>query len=173
MYQLSNDQVQKCEEIPTPEVGAPSPFFVGREHSVVIGYFISKHDPRWEERYTTIWTDSDEKVIEECNAIVRFDEVIAHYFGKPSEETIPGHPLYDCGLERFTAYEVIESSWIKAQKKMDSVSPGHGRANFNLYRHYFIGFHDSSVECIAKSATVKIQFGDISYTDLSEFLNES
>lgn len=173
MYEVINDRVERCDELPAPEGGAPNPFYLGLEGTIVLAYRMCKQDPRWEEKWTTLWTDSDEKVIEACFAVVRFNGVLAHYSGAPSEEATPGHPLYERGLERLTASEVFESSWIKAQKQMDSVSPSHANANFDLYRHFYIGFHESSFECIAINTTVKSHYGDIDFTDLVALLNES
>lgn len=69
MYEVINDRVERCDELPAPEGGAPNPICLGLEGTIILAYRMCKQDPRWEERWTTLWTDSDEKVIEECIAI--------------------------------------------------------------------------------------------------------
>ena len=82
-------------------------------------------------------------------AIVEFDGVKAHCFGMPNDEALPGHPLFDRGLGAGPAYEVRNSSWIRALERMNRVHPSHHPNLYSRCRHFIIPFHDTTFECVA------------------------
>lgn len=75
-------------------------------------------------------------------------------FGHPNDEALPGHPLYDRGMEGYGIYEVIHSSWVEKHLQIN-------RVHFPNYqwtgRHFMFTFHDSTFECIAADLFVEVE----------------
>ncbi|HSK46179.1 MAG TPA: hypothetical protein VLA83_20075, partial [Candidatus Binatia bacterium] len=69
---------------------------------------------------------------------------------------INGHPLLKNGLEAYGAFQVLNSPWAKQLEEMNSVHPGHRAGAYLELSHYILTFHDSTLECIARSFEVQI-----------------
>lgn len=89
-------------------------------------------------------------------AIVRFVHPQTHMFGWPNDEAINGHPLHKNGLDAYSAYEVLNSPWVKQLEQRNSVHPRHRAGAYLKLPHYILTFHDSTLECIARSFEVQI-----------------
>jgi hypothetical protein len=87
--------------------------------------------------------------------VVRFKRARAHFFGPPNDEAFGGHPLAERGLEPYSVFEVLSSSWIRALEQMNSVHPQHRPESFESYRHFILAFHDTTFECIADGFTIE------------------
>jgi hypothetical protein len=73
MYIPKDDVVIEITEFPRASVGAPCPLIFADGSAVWLAYYIAEGDPRFEEKYSKIWTDSDELCIEDCFAVVRMN----------------------------------------------------------------------------------------------------
>jgi hypothetical protein len=130
MYSIDRkDQVIEREDIPVPHAGVPDPIIVAAEHRAVLAY--------------------------ECSvstgggfAIVRFNGDV--YFGGPNDEALGGHPLAARGLRSYSAYEVLNSSWIRLKESRNRVHHRHDPAMFRNLRHIVITFHDSLIEFVTR-----------------------
>jgi hypothetical protein len=94
-------------------------------------------------------------------AVVTFSQVYAHMFGPPNDEAFSGHPLASRGLTPYAAFEVEQSSWLRALQRMNSVHPYHRPEQFAQYKHFILSFHDSTFECIAASFEVALCRGSV------------
>ena len=77
-------------------------------------------------------------------------------FGAPTEETLPGHPLYENGLKGHgcAVFEVLASSWVRhmlAQRRVCFPEERGGQG-----RHFVFTFHDGTLECVAFELRVKL-----------------
>jgi hypothetical protein len=140
------DRVVELTAVPQSSVGAPLPLVLSDDSTTVLAYLLEDSDPEWDGK--TIRPVTPES--EEPAALIRFHLCRALYFGSPNDETLAGHPLYARGLGYYGAYEVLESSWIRALERMDRVHPSHNPARFRQLRHFIWAFHDSTFECIAE-----------------------
>ena len=128
------DQLRELADIPQMEPGAPSAVILANEQKCAVAYVRR-------EKNSSPWSSN------EAIAIALFD-AHWHYSGSPNEEALNGHPLYPYGLRSYAAYEVLNSSWIRALERINRVHPRHEAARFTKLRHFILTFHDSTFECI-------------------------
>jgi hypothetical protein len=161
LYKVDRDEVWPIERFPWPDAGAPCPLVLANEQSVWLAYYVDKRDSLFEEKFSKIWTDSDELCIEESVAIIHFKSPRIHVFGDPSEEAIDGHPLRELGLERCSVAEVLNSSWILELDRIDSLTHPEWATQRRLQqRHFIFTFHDSTFECVAQDLSFSIRHGE-------------
>ena len=129
-----NDQLRELTDIPHMEPGAPSPLILADERRCAVAYLRREENP-------SPWSSN------EAIAIVVFYAHL-HYSGNPNDEALSGHPLYPHGLESYAAYEVLNSSWIRALERMNRVHSSHNAERFAKLRHFILTFHDSTFECV-------------------------
>lgn len=146
MNPVGDDQVIELTSMPPPDPGAPIPLLFADEHHLVVAYYASARIEPW---VTTFDKAPVIGLSEENVAAVRFDRCYSHMFGPPNDEAFSGHRLYDKGLRPYSFCEVRHSSWIRGLERMNSVHPYHDPRMFDLYRHFVIAFHDSTLECVA------------------------
>src|SRR5262249_49947003 len=128
------DRVISYPAIPTPEVGAPLPLVASDESTVAVAFV------------------ADNRSV----VVVRFPGFAAYMFGQPNDEAFTGHPLESQGLEPYSAYEVVSSSWIRSLERQNSVHPQHDPQKYARLKHFVIAFHDSTLECVAETALVSV-----------------
>lgn len=160
MYQVDDrDRVIELTDLPQSSVGAPIPVVVGDEYSVAVAYYLQETPEGWDG--TTIRavgpTDADELLV-----IVHFKRSSAYFSGPPNDEAFDGHPLAGRGLEPYGVFEVLDSSWIRAMERMNSVHPNHSPALFSDLRHIILTFHDSVFECAAREFDIHLSRGSAS-----------
>src|SRR3990172_7483568 len=56
-------------------------------------------------------------------ALVEFEHCIAHKFGIANDEVHYGLPLYERGLEHYSAHTVENSTWLDEIKQINKVHP--------------------------------------------------
>ena len=82
---------------------------------------------------------------------MRFAVTRATSLGAPNDEAFAGHPLASRGLHPYGAFEILDSSWVRALERMNRVHSRHTPAMFAAYRHFVLTFHDTTFECVAES----------------------
>jgi hypothetical protein len=134
MYVVDDrDQVIPCNDAPSP--GVPTNVIVvAGSRDVMLSYESGPGGVR--------------------RALVAFEHARTHYLGSPNDETLHGHPLRKRGLGFYGAFEVVNSSWIRALEQMNSVHPRHDPSRFEELRHFIFTFQDVTFECIAKQVKV-------------------
>ena len=132
MYSVDElDRAVPLDTIPKPEVGAPSPVLRADEREASISYFT---------RGTTPDANDDPFVS------VTFRGYNTLMFGQPGDDSLHRHPLYERGLNYYGAFEVEQSSWVRALGQMSEYPAASGSARL---RHFVLAFHDSTFECAA------------------------
>jgi hypothetical protein len=78
-------------------------------------------------------------------------------FGFPNDEVVHGHP---CGadLMGYRVHIIHESPWLQELRQIEAVHPQVDEHPFAESRHYFLTFHDSSLEAIATDLVVVDSF---------------
>ena len=134
MYSVDErDEVVALEGVPVPDAGAPAPRLAADEHEARVTYFVRGRD--------------------NDPVTVTFAGLYALAFGPPNDEAFGAHPLADRGLGPYGAFEVRDSSWVRALERLNRVHPAHRPEAFDRLRHFVVAFHDTTFECVATSAS--------------------
>lgn len=158
MYAVGpNDTVVELADMPGPSTGAPLPALVVTEGNLLLSYRAAANPPGWDgTRPISVSRKTPSRLLR-----IRFERAVSHMFGAPNDEVLAGHPLYERGLRHYGAYEVKDSSWIRALEEMNSVHPSHSSNIFRSCRHFIITFHDSTFECVANGYQVTEHDGSL------------
>jgi hypothetical protein len=149
-----HDRVVEQDELPKPSVGAPLPFVMSNDNSLILGY-----------RTRTLGSvEAEPRIVDgqsagELIAFVQFRGHLAFHFGYPNEEAFAGHPLFSRGLRPHSIAQIQNSSWIRDLESQNTIHPGHDPNQFKKLKHYVFAFHDSTFECIATGHDVVIRVG--------------
>lgn len=136
-------------------VGAPFPHVISCGLKTDLLFYIGTNRPDWDETANRIQVlDSQSK---EYVARIQFN-TYAIRFGGINDEVLHGHPLYEHGLESYEMHEIKNSSWIKEQKKINSVHPNFKNELpfWDLRKHYIFTFHNDIFECIAENYDIQV-----------------
>ena len=81
-------------------------------------------------------------------------------FGFPNDEVVHGHP---CGTDLMHdgVHVIHNSPWLAELRSIESVHPGAADHPLAVSRHFFLTFHDSSLEAIATGLSVVGSFGSM------------
>jgi len=150
MYTVDDrDRVVEWDLPPQSSPGSPVPELVSSEFDLALAYYLDDLDTeRYGKPQDVHGAENDDLV-----AVLRFDlGPYAFFFGPPNDEAFSGHPLEPRGLGPYGTYEVVESSWIRALERMNSVHHQHDTEGFlDGLHHFVVSFHDSTFECVARS----------------------
>jgi hypothetical protein len=147
------EKLQRLTDLPQSSVGAPCPLVFATEHALYVTFYLNDVDPTWDG--TTVKVVGPHTT-NEPSIIVKFDRVTAHYFGMPNDEGISGHHLYPLGLEPYSYYTVLNSSWRDELEKMNKVHPYHKKAHYDDIKHFIFTFHDTTLEVFARTYSAEI-----------------
>jgi len=87
--------------------------------------------------------------------ILRFQLCTQTIFGRPNDEIVHRHRLWEKGLKNIRDFgEVLESEWLADIVHRNSAHPRHKPSLFDKKRHFIVLFRDSTFECIANSFAV-------------------
>jgi hypothetical protein len=154
MYSVDDkDAVLGLAGVPQSCVGAPCPFVMSDEHTLLLSYIVEGVDPDWDGTYVR---SVGPNTVGGAVALVKFTRYSSFMFGPPNDEAFGGHPLASRGLRPYSAVEVQHSSWIRRLERMNAVHPRHTPELFDGYRHFIFTFHDSTFECIARDFTITV-----------------
>ena len=138
MYVIDDrDRVRPLPGVPRPG-GTAAPRVVADEGNALCGYYEATGGPDWGA------PGAGAPVI-----VLAFPWYHAMMFGPPGERALHGHPLSARGLLPGGAFEVVDSSWIRALARVNAVHPHHDPARFARLRHVIVTFADSTFECVA------------------------
>jgi hypothetical protein len=139
MYTIDeHDRVEELLDFPKMDVGAPEPRILWDEHGTFLAY-------RCSEGRTPPGVNT-------CLVITEGSNIIA---GWPNEEVLRSHPLYSRGLSYYSINRVVNSSWIRQVERGNSVHPQHRPEMFVGRTHLLFAFHDSTIELMVRSYTIK------------------
>jgi hypothetical protein len=140
------DRVRELTDVPPPSSGAPVPLVLADEGTLVVTYITAKPSAGQAD-------GSGSPSAEEAAAVVVFRQCYASHFGPPNDEAFASHPLADRGLRPYGAFEVEHSSWLRGFEIRNRHHPRRDPGLFQQLRHWVWTFHDSVLECAARSYT--------------------
>ena len=119
MYEIdSRDRVVALDAVPPPESGDPLPLVLAKDGTVVLSYVAGR----------------------DLTIIATFPSCVAQLFGMPDAKSLAKHPLALRGLRPCGAFEVQDSSWVRALESRDGPAKR---------KHFIFTFRDSVFECVA------------------------
>ena len=159
MYSVDEkDKVVELEDAPQSSIGAPLPFVLSDEHTLLLAYLIQDTPPDWDgSSVRIVYPNSTNEPV----ALIEFGGYYAYMFGPPNDEAFHAHPLADRGLHPYGVFQVENSSWIRQLERMNSVHPYHKAERFKGLKHYVFAFHDSTFESIAEGYRVREYGGSL------------
>jgi hypothetical protein len=89
-------------------------------------------------------------------ALAELKACYAHRFGGPNDEVLDAHPFYGRGLEFYGAQEVANSPWLAEERLINSTHRGFRSERWERLKHYLLGFHDYTFECLAEGWTTEV-----------------
>jgi hypothetical protein len=128
-----HDRILELTEVPPPSEDVPAPLVLSDEHTLIVAYMAATSSTR--------------------AAVVVFRECYATHFGPPNDEAFATHPA-DPGVRPYGAFEVQRSAWLRGFEMRNRSHPRHDPAYFQQLRHWVWTFHDSVLECAARSYEV-------------------
>ncbi|WP_206526199.1 hypothetical protein, partial [Mesorhizobium sp. M7A.F.Ca.MR.148.00.0.0] len=93
--------------------------------------------------------------------ILTAEPYLALQFGPSNDEAISGHRLYGLGLQPYSAFEVLNSTWISSFEKANRVHTSHTPELFSGYQHFVLTFHDSTLEFITENFSASLHQGAV------------
>jgi hypothetical protein len=139
-------------------MGAPMPHLLQSEYKTFLIFFLSSNDPYWDGTYITV---ADRETPEPIG-VIEWHACIGALLGTPNDDGLKGHRLWDKGLSDivYGAGEVHNSAWVTEVERMRRVGyPGAVIGPELRPRHFILGFHDSTYECLASGYTVTRAMG--------------
>jgi hypothetical protein len=140
---------------PVPwDAGAPLPHVVSSGARTYLLYHVREPGLAWDGSNATMIDPA--ALVRRSIAVVTFERCLVHKFGAPNDEALEGHALHGRGLVAYRAHTVERSRWIEEQERINSVHPHNKPGWGKSFRHYVLGFHDETFECIAAGHSVKV-----------------
>jgi hypothetical protein len=135
------DVTLKQIDVPRCDGGAPCPMVVANEGTLVFGYY-----------------DAEGRG---C-VIIEVPICSVFKFGYPNDEVLHGHRYAKIGLAYYSAYEVLNSEWIREMMVANRIHSMHTDSLFDSLRHFIFTFHDSTLEFVAREEfTVRRAKGEL------------
>ncbi|TPI39885.1 hypothetical protein FJW07_11875 [Mesorhizobium sp. B3-1-9] len=145
-------------DVPSSSAGAPLPHVFADEERLLVAYIANVPVPSFDGTNPR----SVSAVAEgQAVAVLTMDPYVAFQFGPPNDEALSGHRLYALGLQPYSAFEVLNSSWIASLEEANRVHPRHMPELFSGRRHVILTFHDSTLEFIARDFQVSLRKGAV------------
>ncbi|UCI34062.1 hypothetical protein [Mesorhizobium sp. B4-1-4] len=155
---MSKAETLRPIAMPPSSAGAPLPHVFADEGRLLIAYLANIPGPSFDgtnPRSVSAATGNQTVVI------LAADPYLALQFGPPNDETISGHRLHVLGLQPYSAFEVVNSSWIESLERANRVHSSHAPELFSGYRHFILTFHDSTLEFVAASFSTSLHEGAV------------
>jgi len=154
MYEVDErDRVVELTDVPQCDVGAPCPAIFATDQIVRVAYYL-RDDPHAVSP-ADMTGILDEGAGDGERVAILSMRAHAIMFGPPNDEAFDGHPLASRGLRPYGAFEIVDSSWVRRLERMNSVHSRHAREKFMTLRHFVFAFHDSTLECVARTYAVE------------------
>jgi hypothetical protein len=133
------------------DIGAPMPHLIQSESRTFLTFYLSDPRPDWDGTFVEVIDPTSPSPA--SLGVIQFLSCHGAVLGGPNDEAYHGHRLWGRGLSEVGAYraaEVLNSAWIAGLEEQNRVHPQHRAEAFASNRHFILGFHDSTFECIAR-----------------------
>jgi hypothetical protein len=146
----TKERVQPIELGVRWDIGAPLPHLLQSEWRTFIAFYLHEPDPTWGR--TRVREVEPTSTRADLIGVIEWLGCGGAVLGGPNDEAFHGHRLWDHGLSKVGAYgsAVVENSaWIEELERANRVHAQHRLEAFAAFRHFILGFHDSTFECVA------------------------
>lgn len=149
-----NDEFARVIEwTPQWDAGAPMPQVFSNGHKTFLIYLINEPDPNWDGTYLKRIDNTSDNTYP--LALIEFNGGTFR-FGIANDEVFNGLPLWDKGLEFYSAHIIENSAWITELKNINKVHPYYNEDAWIDFKHFVLLFHDDIFEVIAKDYKVEV-----------------
>lgn len=121
----------KPVDVPLCAGGAPCPVVLADDNTLVFGYYEASPGHPFEH-----------------GIIIKVPGCSIFKFGAPNDEALSGHRYAQFGLGYYSAYEVMNSEWIRELMVANRVHSQHDDSLFASCRHFIFTFHDTTLEFV-------------------------
>jgi len=160
---LSDEYAQVIEWQPIWDTGTPMPHVYSNGTKTFLTYLVGHSNQNSNEEIIN-QIDSRNKTIYQW-ALVEFLQPNTHRFGTANDKVAVGHPLYNKGLEFYSAHIIVNSGWMLDLMKIHKYHPYFNKKKWTNKKHFLLFFHDEIFEIIAedyKTETYVTTFSDLS-----------
>jgi len=141
------------EWTPQWDIGAPMPQVFSNGNKTFLIYLINKPDPNWDGTNVTMIDNTSDKTYP--LALVEFNGHTFR-FGIANDEVFSGLPLWEKGLEAYSAHIIENSTWIDELKNINKVHPHYNENRWADRKHFALLFHDEIFEVMATDYKTEI-----------------
>ncbi|HEY1045375.1 MAG TPA: hypothetical protein VGF79_02980 [Bacteroidia bacterium] len=142
----TNEFARVIEWTPRWDTGAPMPQVFSNGHKVFLIYIILEQDSNWDGTDVTMVDNTS--VTTYPLALVEFNGH-SFRFGIANDEVYNGLPLWNKGLEGYSAHIIENSSWINELKNINKVHQYYNEDSWKDEKHFALLFKDDIFEIIA------------------------
>lgn len=135
------------KDVPPSSGKAPCPIMLSDEQMLVLAYYLEVEGGKRSEFGGANAGRGPIPIAKAAWAVVEFQDFRAVTMGGPFGPE--QHPLAAKGLERYGAYEVERSTWIRGNEELEQ------------FRHFVFSFHESTFECVAKGYRLSFHEGPL------------
>ncbi|RWO78837.1 hypothetical protein [Mesorhizobium sp.] len=145
-------------DVPPSSAAAPLPHVFADERRLLVAYVAHRPDPKFDgtNPRSISSVTGDQSIV-----ILTAEPYLALQFGPSNDEAISGHRLYGLGLQPYSAFEVLNSTWISSFEKANRVHTSHTPELFSGYQHFVLTFHDSTLEFITENFSASLHQGAV------------
>lgn len=132
------------------DIGAPMPHLLQSESRTFLTFYLADPRPDWDGTFVEVIDPTSPAPA--SLGVIQWLSGGGAVLGGPNDEAYHGHRLWERGLSEVGAYraaEVLDSAWIAVLEEQNRVHPYHRAEAYASYRHFILGFHDSTFECVA------------------------
>ena len=133
------------------DTGAPLPHLLQSEQRTFLVFYLQDATTPWDGTTVQIMDASSSEAYPV--GVIEWLWCAGAVLGGPNDEVFHGHRLWKQGLSDVGAYaagEVIGSRWIDEMDQANRVHRNYRGNAPNAQRHFILGFHDSTFECVAE-----------------------
>ena len=133
------------------DIGAPMPHLLQSESRTFLTFYLSDPRPDWDGTFVEVIDPTSPAPA--SLGVIQWLSCRGAVLGGLNDEAYEGHRLWERGLSEVGAYraaEVMNSAWIAALEVENRVHPYHRAEAYASYRHFILGLHDSTFECVAE-----------------------
>jgi hypothetical protein len=133
------------------DTGAPLPHLLQSEQRTFLVFYLQDATTPWDGTTVQIMDASSSEAYPV--GVIEWLWCAGAVLGSPNDEVFHGHRLWKKGLSDVGAYaagEVIGSRWIDEMDEANRVHRKYRGSAPSAQRHFILGFHDSTFECVAE-----------------------
>lgn len=128
------------------------PHLLQSEDRTFLAFYLPNPTPNWDGLSVRIVDATSSEAVP--IGVIEWISCRGAILGEPNDEAFRGHRLWSRGLSAvglYRASEVSNSRWIAEREEANRVHDFLQPETYARLRHFILGFHDSTFECLAEA----------------------